>query len=253
MKFQIISDIHIDYNKNYPKFIKDDDTQNLILAGDIGSPYDPIFAEYIKEATNLYKNVYFIAGNHEYYGYSLLEINNKLKDYEKLYSNFKYLQQNIIDIENTNIRLIGCTLWSKVEDHLYYELNDFKYIKYNDTISLNPNISRELHKQDLSWLENELINAKNDNKEVIVITHHGCSNKLNGIYQNGRRKSAFATDLEYLITDPIKAWICGHTHQNMILHINNVPIIVNCYGYDKEEQKTYIDNLTLDTNLWICN
>ncbi len=250
MKFQIMSDIHIDYNKNFPKFFKDDDTQNLILAGDIGDPHDPIFEEYIKVATNLYKNVYFIAGNHEYYGYSLQTIDNKLKEYENLYSNFKYLQKNYVDIENTNIRLLGCTLWSDVSDTLYKDLNDFKLIKYYDGRILTPELSRKEHQTHKIWLEKELINAKNLNKNVIVITHHGCDNKLNGIYENGHRKTAFATNLQYLITEPIKAWICGHTHQNMILNVNNIPIIVNCYGYNKDEQKNFNSNLTLGTNNW---
>jgi hypothetical protein len=51
-----------------------------------------------------------------------------------------------------------------------------------------------------------------------------------GIYKT----SFFATNLEHLMNEPIKVWICGHTHSVIDTYVNNIFCGVNAYGYPEE-------------------
>ena len=65
---------------------------------------------------------------------------------------------------------------------------------------------RKLYYNNTLWLKKNLIN----NKPKIILTHYLPSYQFTKKYQKYLKfESIFASDLEYLINDPIKLWIFG--------------------------------------------
>ena len=95
----------------------------------------------------------------------------------------------------------------------------------------------DLHNIESTWLEMEIEKIKNDpNRKIILLTHHGVS--LSGTsapkFINSDISTAFATDLNYIITNPVIACISGHSHYSYDFHVNNVRMISNQLGYPGE-------------------
>src|SRR5688572_5863250 len=114
MKIQYCSDLHLEFPDN-SKFLERHPIEPmgdvLILAGDI-LPFDmhkkqSAFIDFI--AGN-FEKVYWIPGNHEYYGYDLAAVSNPLL--EKLRSNVWLVNNQAIT--HNNINFICTTLWSKI-------------------------------------------------------------------------------------------------------------------------------------------
>lgn len=72
-KFQVISDIHSEIKSfNLDTMIPKCDASrakghNLFLAGDIGKPGSIDYKNILKHSSTNWKNVFVIAGNHEFY------------------------------------------------------------------------------------------------------------------------------------------------------------------------------------------
>ena len=104
LKIQIISDLHLEFMKKLPKFLKyfkQHDADYLFLAGDIGYPKYPdynrgLFYQFICWCTNNYKKVFYIIGNHEAYSTDLILIKESIKQICREKENFIFLEKGII-------------------------------------------------------------------------------------------------------------------------------------------------------------
>lgn len=236
MKFQVISDIHVSI-----KIQKNDDCDYLILAGDIGIPQSEDYHNILNNTSKLFKYVFIITGNREYYGSTLTDIDIYIENLCKGYDNVIFLNKSTFDFDN-GIRVIGTTLWSHINDKYKLDIEnnipDFKNIK-NWTID-NHN---KQHYEDVQFIKNEIKRANDNNKALVVITHH-CP----FIYDTCRKEfkdsiltSAFSTNLIELFDKPILAWVYGHTHNSLTKYVNDVFLVSNQCGYDQE--KTNFDPL----------
>ena len=233
MKFHLLSDLHLEispFTLNKPK-----DADILILAGDIGDPTSNDYRDLIEKTSNLYKYVFIVKGNHECYGYDLQKTGQKIAHVVDKFSNVFYLHKRTVDIEE-DIRILGVTLWSDIMDYQRSDigcfLSDFRLIK-----EWNIENNNHEHFKDVKFIKNEIDRAKEDNKKLIIITHHAPSYRgTSRPEHNGSPlSSAFCTDLEYLFKDPIKTWVFGHTHHSCKLLINNIPLLSNQRGYGDDE------------------
>ena len=81
--------------------------------------------------------------------------------------------------------------------------------------------------------------------DLIVLTHHAPSFKMLNQIEIDDLKYAYATNLEYLMTDQVKYWINGHTHYSTENQIKNTICLSNCKGYNNEktnfDQSKYIN------------
>lgn len=236
MKFQILSDIHIPIN-----FQKNNECDFLILAGDIGIPKSNKYQELLYETSQLFKYVFIITGNREYYGSTIIDTNNYIEKLCNQYNNVIFLNKNSFDFDN-GIRIIGTTLWSEIDMKyrlsIENEIPDFKNIK-NWTI--DDHIHH--HKEDVAFIKNEIKKATRDNKALVVITHHcpfiygTCRPEFN----DSKLTSTFSTNLIELFDKPILGWIYGHTHHSLTKYVNDVFLVSNQCGYNQE--KTNFDPL----------
>ena len=114
MKIQYCSDLHLEFGENMNYIMNhplDVNGDILILAGDITTLSHIEGADrFIDFASKNFEHTYWIAGNHEYYGYDIATKGNVFK--ERIRDNVTLLNNQII--EHGNVKLIFSTLWSKI-------------------------------------------------------------------------------------------------------------------------------------------
>ena len=233
MKFQVVSDIHLELNSKPPEIIVT--AEYLILCGDIGIP-GKRYNKFLKDMSTKYLKVFLVLGNHEYYSTGICES-------EKLGI---ILPENVVLLSNKtftigNIKLIGSTLWSEISDAAFQLLSDKQYLR-KSAYDL-----RNLHWKNVKWISSEILNTSEEIK-IIVITHHAPSFKALPLkYYNSPLNSGFCTDLEHLFSEKILYWCFGHIHNNIQKRINGTTLISNCYGI-LEEQDDFDPSLSVSVN-----
>ena len=240
LQIQIISDLHLEFMKKLPKFLKyfKKTADYLFLAGDIGYPQYPhynrgIFYQFICWCTDNYKKVFFVIGNHEAYYSDLSLIKESIRQIAKEKENFVFLENGVIS-NCEEYKVIGCTLWSDIEAEAYYSMNDRNNIKIN-----GQNLERidliKMHKEDKLWIE------QNIDSNTIVMTHHLPSYDLiHKKYRTNEYKkyeSGYASNLDDIIHNA-RIWIYGHTHIASDQYFYNITrCICNPHGYHNDDDK----------------
>ncbi len=203
--FHYISDLHLNRNVFNVKFLPP--YHNLFIAGDIGNPRYPIYKDFLYGACAVWDNVYFTSGNHEYFGCKTIDEGNEVDDIltkmAKGRPNLEYLQKRVI--ETDEYLIAGATLWTR----------PLCKGQYNTEI-------HTVHEDHVKFIESLSAVKKN----VIMMTHHLPSHKLILPQYKKHSVDKYATDLEYLIGDPIKVWICGHSHISYQKKINDVLFLI---------------------------
>lgn len=204
----------------------------LLLAGNI-IPLNRIdmAKDFFDFVSDNYEQVFWIAGNHEYYGFDIAEKGGSFM--EKIRKNVTLLNNDTI--ECGGVKLIFTTLWSKISSanrwYIQNRLNDFRRIK-NDGMAFTPDHYNELHKECLAFLKEEFYKNKYD--KTIVITHH-VPTLLNypDEYKGDVLNNAFAVELFDLIEKSgIDYWIYGHHHSNIpAFKIGKTTMLTNQIGY----------------------
>jgi hypothetical protein len=245
-RFQLISDIHLEFGMIY-KIKKL--ANYLILAGDIGYPDQKIFKDFLSSVSLTFDKVFYITGNHEYYQNwkkeanikldTINETNEKIRQIIKESGNNIYFLNNDFHDIDSNLRIVGSTLWTNI-NYNNKPINDSYQIYSDDKILASQEDFRNLHKHNVKFIESQILEAKTSNKKLVVVTHHLPTHELilpkykTQFYSS--YNTHFASDLDYLIQEPIKAWCAGHSHGFNHKIINNVNCYVNAYGYPSEDK-----------------
>ena len=254
-RLYFISDIHLELCdiSDQINFELDEKYDNyLALCGDIGSPFERNYEKFLSDQTKKFKRVFVITGNHEYYNIinyqtegifsdmvninyrTMHKIENKIKQICSKYSNLTFLTTNQpFEIDDT--LFVGCTLWTEVDENAEKCMNDYKKIfidtpcfgqrkiKYMDIL--------QLYGEMKTYLEEQIKNESN--KQIIVLTHHAPSFQMT---RQDTRSIYYASNCEDLfVSNKLKYWISGHTHECKTIEINNVTCLSNCVGYKTEK------------------
>ena len=235
MLFQIQSDLHLEmFNdlKCFPKIEKH--APNLCLLGDIGNPFSNNYECFIVECAHRFERVFVIAGNHEYYGTSINSGNSKIQKICEKEKNIFFLNNSSKVIDN--IRIIGTTLWSYIPPKHYNALlnyiGDYKNI---DRFVISE--SNKLHSLATQYISSEIQKAKNNNQQVVILTHHApIMNSAAPKYIGKISQHGYATPLEFLFENEecVKLWAFGHTHWCVNTTIGTTRVVSNCTGYEDE-------------------
>ena len=108
-------------------------SQNLVLLGNICSPYsEKRLHEFLEYASINWKNIYYILGPLEYSSFHTpniyTDVHDKLYKSIAQYSNITILNNSTAILPNTDITLLGTTLWLK-EPYMTHQLfYDYSYI-----------------------------------------------------------------------------------------------------------------------------
>lgn len=244
MHVQILSDIHLEFESWHCENAAD----VIILAGDIGAGTQGI--EWAAETFSPDTQVIYVAGNHEFYGHSLPDLYNTLREAASRHTHVNFLERESLDFKG--IRFLGCTLWTDFAIHGDADasmdaartlMNDYNYIDWNGQRMLEPEDVCSLHQESRVWLTEELARAAGEGLPVVVITHHcPAPQSIPARFLRHPLNGAFASDLTKLIqAHPPRLWVHGHTHDNFDYTIGTTRVVCNPIGYPEErteESKT---------------
>lgn len=240
MKIQYCSDLHLEFkenNKFVNKHLLSPVGEILLLAGDI-LPFQLNHREYqfFDFVADNFEAVYWIPGNHEYYGYDVAKRPGPL---------FEKIRENVFLVNNQSIiykdvSIICSTLWSHIdavnEWAIQKSLLDFSAINYNGGAFL-PAHFNAFHQTALTFIKNEV--TRNKESKNIVLSHH-VPTLLNypAKYRRSLLNEGFAVELhDYILQANISFWIYGHHHCNIPgFKIGNTDMLTNQLGYVRKHE-----------------
>jgi predicted phosphodiesterase len=233
MKIQILSDLHLEFLKKAPEMPVLGDY--LVLAGDIGYAGSPIWREWLRGCKQKYKQIYYIAGNHEFYNGTYSERLSLMR--AEAGDNLTFLEKDVADIDGTSLRVLGTTLWTNVPAEETYGVSqmmaDYKKIRHSGR-NLKVDDTNYMHKEARKWLDVQTNKCAEDGKKAIVVTHHLPSFSMVADKYIGENNYGFASMCDDLIRSPVKLWVCGHSHTQMMREINGCPVVIGAIGYPSE-------------------
>ena len=255
IQIQYISDLHLEHhdrkNEGYlvPSTFLIPNAPYLALCGDIGNPELVVYDAFLSWCSKMWKAVFLVAGNHEYYNYrsavktDIPTRKETIRTLTAKYKNVFFLDCSSHFIAEHNVRVLGCTLWSDTsvgdEDLIIKYMNDTRNILLAKETPFLPRYMTDLHNQEKAWLQSEIESARKQGEDVIVLTHYLPSFQLIAEkYKDNPLNMCYASNCEDLLQAPVKAWICGHSHTGVNLFINGVQCCMNPYGYPGEKVET---------------
>jgi hypothetical protein len=183
--------------------------------------------------------VIYVPGNHEHYGGRLQDVLAALQE-EGRRRGVHVLEQEEVTLGG--VRFLGATLWTDFElygsDPASMEramniaeagMSDFQVVRYADEGRLRPAHVRQIHLDQVRWLDERLASGSGP---AVVVTHHlPHARSIHPRFEGGPFGPAFASDLARLLRPPIALWIHGHTHDSMDYMVNGTRVVCNPRGY----------------------
>ena len=235
MKIQYMSDLHMEFQEN-GRYLKNNELpvtgDVLVLAGDIFYLRDKVapLTKFWKWASENYRQVLIVPGNHEYYNYSdVMERGFR--------ENVGYYQNQVVRIDDTDFVL--STLWSRInpndEYFVWKGMNDFRQIRFDGKLLQVDEFNR-MHETCISFIRKSV--KESTAAHIVVVTHHLQTLQAVAPHHKGSvLNSAFASEYGELIANSrIDAWIYGHSHTNIDTVIGWTRIISNQMGYVFEDE-----------------
>jgi len=270
MKINVISDLHLEFAD-----LELPGGDVLILSGDVceakhvkaeydvncilneGGPSTGNFkrsdryTRFFHEECTKYNKVFYVAGNHEHYGYTYHKTIPHLKD--MMPANVTVLEKEAV--EYNGVLFLGGTLWTDMNNfdqltlyHMKSMMNDYRQITMlNEAKSVYHRLVPE-HTTTEHVRTKELFKfylEENRRREtplpVVVLTHHAPSklsthpHYADDTIMNG----AYSSDLsEFILDNPeIQLWTHGHTHHTFEYKIGDTTIMCNPRGYSGYESR----------------
>ena len=242
MKFQIASDLHLEFSRHWR--LPSADADALILAGDIGGRCEGLraFADVAKT-----RPVIYVPGNHEYYGSDLLSLRDEMRE-TAAECGIRLLDQDETVVGG--VRLLGATLWTdfalfgeSARDEAMQQAKrnvvDYHVVRHGHDGWLRPEHTRNLHAQAVAWLEARL--AADFPGPTVVVTHHAPHpGSLHPRFSRSPISPAFVSNLERLFGRSV-LWVHGHTHDSFDYAVGGCRVVCNPRGYDPFELNSDFD------------
>lgn len=244
MKINLVSDLHLNWGD-----LELPGGEILIMAGDVfdaayfvSEKQEDIKSRYLRfidKELSKYTKVLYVMGNHEHYGYKLV---NTLPTLNKhLPSNVHLLENETIKIDD--VTFFGATFWTDFDKRnpvfmnaARRAMNDFHVIKNFSTTpyttgKLTPEYTVDMHLNSKRALM-DTFSLLNSQDKLVVITHHAPS-WLSAVYRHDPLNHVYASSQEEFILDNpnIRAWVHGHMHNSSDYTIGTTRVLANPRGY----------------------
>ncbi len=237
MKIQYCSDLHLEFEDNFRK-LKQQPLEVvgdlLILAGDI-IPFDKIEIadDFFDLWSSQFSEVFWIAGNHEFYGSDISTISEKRN--VLIRKNVHLLDNAVVEVDD--VQLIFSTMWSRIGPlntrKIQKGMADFRFIKSGSQLFTIEEFNLR-HHRSMAFLE-ESLSQCNGQKSVVITHHIPTFMNYPQKYMGDVLSEGFATEYFLLIeTFGPDFWIYGHHHTNVPeFKIGKTRLITNQLGYVK--------------------
>lgn len=215
----------------------------LVLAGDISSKL-PQLVPFLKEVEKRFTRVYFVPGNHEFYGHAMDKwaAEFQLAMGDSTITEFATLDMCYEELEG--VRFIfgtfwadgGATLQERADVGRY--LRDFFVIRWTSQERWTVPRMAEAHKKQKAQLEKFL--EQPFEGKTVVVSHHMPSYRLCHPRFGNAANGGFASNCDLILaTDKVDAWIFGHTHDTIDMNMWNTRVACNPSGYHNETDKQF--------------
>ncbi len=270
-RIQYASDLHLEHmDKVAFSQILRPAARILVLAGDIGNPQHRLYGAFLDWCHDKWDHVFVVAGNHELYNFKPKErwpkmervftYDQQLKACAEICSswhNVHFLNNSNYYLRDYNVEVLGTTLWSKIPKEKYADvlqmMNDYNYIAKGHPIidieRIGPEDTNRWHTEAVQWLDSRLFQCEEERRHALVVSHHLPSYSLcNPRFEGHPVNCCFASELDDLLSPPVKAWICGHTHHQVEYRIQlddppseegEIVVGINAHGYNFKERFNY--------------
>jgi predicted phosphodiesterase len=239
MRLLILSDLHLEvWREQAPQFDTSVSKPDIvILAGDIHTKgRAPAWAaETFEDLPVLY-----IAGNHEFYGETIEEAGDELRNECARFPNIHYLDCG--EYVKNGVRFLGATLWT---DFALFDpartrsamldaravMNDYQRIRVAAAgyRKLHPQDTVRMHVRQRNWLDRKL--SVPFAGRTIVLSHMAPSMlSVPQQYASDPVSAAFASNLDDLV-EKADVWIHGHTHTSFDYSVGKCRVVANPLGY----------------------
>lgn len=235
MKLVWVSDIHLNFVKDATPFYEDIKSRSpdvVVISGDIAESNGVV--SYIERMElHLGVPVYFVLGNHDFYGSSVAEVKRSVKHIGHLGS------KQIVPLSSSTA-LVGVDGWGDcrngdyessrliMSDWLYIKELNTEYLKGSDELK---RVLQRLADSDAKKLQRRVRRAIDSGfKRIIIVSHVP---PFEDACLNAGRKSTpgglcfFSSKILGTTIKPIAKqnpnidflWLCGHTHSKIDLHV----------------------------------
>uniref|UniRef100_A0A6C0IEA3 Calcineurin-like phosphoesterase domain-containing protein n=1 Tax=viral metagenome TaxID=1070528 RepID=A0A6C0IEA3_9ZZZZ len=208
--------------KKYFQTILKPCSENLALLGNISSldteKSIDIYREFLTYISYNWNQVYLIPGPYEYSSIKPKNYKvclNELYTLKESYSNIKILNNTHYVIPNTDIQLIGSTLWSKhpyMKHQCLYEYNNIWLRRHSSLGQLMGYDILNWNSEDIDYINNTIKN----NYRSIVLSHHLPHKILNTCHIRSKLDSS---NFEHMLRKPIEIWLSGAGDTSMSHHL----------------------------------
>ncbi len=234
-KIALFSDLHREVSLfSAPPSVASADV--VVLAGDIDTGLKGV-----EWASTLGKPVVYVAGNHEYDGCDVVELDAQFRAFQKDHPHVHILQEDRTIIDG--VRYLGCTLWSDFEFFGYNNkawcmanaqrtMPEYQKAKCNGK-SLTANDTLERHVRQRQWLK-LMLDTPFDGPTVVVTHHAPHVHSIAPQYHHDGLTAAFVSNMEDVLGRPI-LWCHGHTHQRVDYWVDDTRIVSHPRGYHRSK------------------
>lgn len=246
-RIQYTSDIHLELYKTIPDFrtLLKPCAPYLALAGDIGHPAQ--LRELFSWASPQWKRIFYIAGNHEYYGANYDTRQKELEELSAAYTNLYFLHAGKPSVycEEENVAVIGTTLWTHVSKAGDWKtVADYSRIRFKGATFTHLNLQ---HETERALLDAEITSWGNRGAQICVISHHLPSFRLiHPRFAMSTVNDCFASHSDVLLRPPVKLWIYGHTHSASNAVLGKTLCVCNAKGYLGEDVAGWRPNVWIE-------
>jgi UDP-2,3-diacylglucosamine pyrophosphatase LpxH len=250
---QILSDIHLEHRDQnlltdacFSTFVEPA-AQILCLIGDIGSPYQQSFVDFVRWCSERWELVLFVAGNHDFFshlGETCEVMAARMAAVCARHSNVRMLHNETLRVDDC--LFIGSTLWSHVPDQhaaeLAVSLTSFHYIFTAPGVPVTVAQNNAEHSKCAGFIARAVTEAVQQKLKPVVLTHYvpsmDCTSHPR--FDAGNSKYGFSTQLSSAhAPGTIHLWAAGHTHYNFSHSREGYRLVSNQYGYGKQPMPRY--------------
>lgn len=258
-KLAFMSDLHLNFLSeelviNFARQVANANVDAIVISGDISEGQTIQHDLQVLESI-IQRPIYFVCGNHDFYGDSIENMNKLLIQQQQKSSFLKYLPNMSYESLSPTTAIVGHNCWY---DGFYGEpkqssmfLNDWRLIKEFTEVDAFFNVNkrlevcRKLAETGMRHIHNGIKAASRYAKKIIVVSHfvpfpeaHYFRGRLGDKYSQPWYVSRMLGDLLVTAADTFPniefVSLCGHTHGECTLQKkNNLNVIVAGAEYTK--------------------
>jgi len=228
---QLLSDLHIDHHADDGRaFLESLDPSGvdvLVVAGDLHTGKFGLINSLLS-LCDIYPNVLFVCGNHDYYGWEPRQVHRRLGTCHRQVPNLYWLHNDTVTLDG--VRFAGTPLWFPQPSNPLVMVDRFLINDFNLIKNFEPWVYDE-HYKSMKFLREE------GPKADVIITHHVPSDLCaSPRFKDSPLNHYFVTDMtKEIYRWQLKVWLFGHTHDRSWRRINKTLMVCNPLGYPHEE------------------